>query len=378
MSELKTVRWGIWGTGAIAHQVASDFPLVGDAAIHAVASRRGERAKAFAARHGVARWYEGLEALLKDAEVDAVYVATPNQCHAGDAIACLEAGKGVLCEKPFALNAKQAEAVVDAARRRGIFCMEGMWTRFIPALQDAKRSIDAGAIGKVRLVQGNFAHAAPVGSGSRFFDIEAGGGALLDLGVYLVSLTHWLLGVPETVRGSASMGATGVDEQSAYQLGYAGGGLADLAASLHVHGSNEVTIYGETGSLRLCEPFYRAHRLEMKGYARPVASAADDSGSAPTGFRKVLGGPGMKGLRRRLSGLETLARGGQVKAFPFAGNGYQFELMEASRCVREGLLDSKVMPLEDSLAVMRTMDALRAQWGLVYPQESADAGENAK
>jgi predicted dehydrogenase len=371
MSPMKTIRWGIWGAGAIAHQVASDFPLADGAVIHGVASRRGERAKGFAARHGVARSYEGLAALLKDAEVDAVYIATPNQCHAADSIACLEAGKGVLCEKPFALNAKQAQEVVDAARRRGVFCMEGMWTRFIPALQEAKRSIDAGAIGKVRLVQGNFAHAAPVGPGSRFFDIEAGGGALLDLGVYLVSLTQWLLGVPETVRGTATVGATGVDEQSAYQLGFTSGALAELAASLHVHGSNEVTIYGETGSLRLCEPFYRAHRMEMKAYARPVASAREDLGAPPTGLRKVLGGPGMKGLRRRLSGLEALARGGQVKAFPFAGNGYRFELMEASRCVREGLLESKVMPLEDSLAVMRTMDALRAQWGLVYPQEQS-------
>jgi len=373
---MKTIRWGIWGAGAIAHQVASDFPLVGSldggAVIHAVASRRGERAKAFAARYGAGRSYEGLGALLADAEVDAVYIATPNQCHAADAIACLEAGKGVLCEKPFALNAKQAQEVAETARRLGVFCMEGMWTRFIPALQEAKRSIDAGAIGKVRLVQGNFAHPAPVGPGSRFFDIEAGGGALLDLGVYLVSLTQWLLGVPETVRGTATMGATGVDEQSAYQLGYASGALADLAASLHVLGSNEVTIYGETGSLRLCEPFYRAHRMEMKAYARPVASAAEEPGAAPTGLRKVLGGPGMKALRRRLSGLEGLVRGGQVKAFPFAGNGYQFELLEASRCVREGLLESKVMPLEDSLAVMRTMDALRAPWGLVYPQEKSE------
>jgi predicted dehydrogenase len=173
------------------------------------------------------------------------------------------------------------------------------------------------------------------------------------------------------------MGATRVDEQSAYQFGYAGGALADLAASLHVHGSNEVTIYGEKGSLRLCEPFYRAHRLEMNSYAQPAASAGEDVSAPPMGLRKALVGPGMKALRRRLSGLEGLMRGGQVKAFPFPGNGYQFELLEASRCVRDGLSESNIMPLDDSVAVMRTMDALRAQWGMVYPQEQPGAAENA-
>ena len=137
------IRWGIWGTGVIAHQVASDFRLVSGAVLHAVASRTVERAGQFASRHGIARSYGGLEPLLSDAEVDVVYVATPNYRHAEDCLACIQAGKAVLCEKPFALNLAEARQIVDAAQQRKVFCMEAMWMRFIPAVMEAKRLIDA-------------------------------------------------------------------------------------------------------------------------------------------------------------------------------------------------------------------------------------------
>jgi predicted dehydrogenase len=369
----KAVRWGVWGVGAVAQDVLSDFRLAGGAVVHAVASRRGERARVFASRHGVARWYEGLDALLNDGGVDAVYVATPNDCHAADCLAVIGAGKGVLCEKPFAVNLRQAEAIAAAARERKVFCMEGMWTRFIPAVVEAKRWIDSGAIGAVRMMQGNFAYPAAVAAGSRLFDLEAAGGVLLDRGVYLISLAQHLLGAPETVRGSARLGATGVDEQSAYQLGYASGALADLAASLHVRGTNEVAIYGETGRIRLCDPFYRAHRIVLESYARAQAGASAGERAEAGGAGRLLGAvrdsPGLKLLRRRLEPMMHLLRPGRVRSMPFAGNGYQFEILEASRCVREQRAESAVMPLKDSLAVMRTMDELRAQWGLVYPQD---------
>src|SRR5450631_2072978 len=170
------IRWGIWGTGAIAHSVASDFQLADGGLLHAVASRTKEHAKAFAFEHGVARWGEGLDFLLKDTEVDVVYVATPNQCHFEDCIACIRAGKAVLCEKPFALNLPQAQLIADAARLHKVFCMEAMWTRFIPAVREAKRCIDAGQFGPLRLIQGNFAYPASKGSDTRLFDIKLGGG----------------------------------------------------------------------------------------------------------------------------------------------------------------------------------------------------------
>lgn len=339
----RAIRWAIWGAGAIAHKVASDFPFADGALLHAVGSRNGEHARRFAVRHGSAKWYEGRDALLKDAEVEAVYIATPNHRHLDDCLACMDAGKAVLLEKPFALNAAQAQRMVDTARRRQVFCMEAMWTRFLPAVIEAKRLIGAGAVGPVRLMQGQFAHPAPNGGHSRLFDIEMGGGVLLDIGVYLISLAHHLLGVPESVTGIASIGATGVDEQSAYQLSYAGGAMADFAASLHVLGSNEVVIVGEAGLLRLCEPFYAAHRFVLETHARPSAA-----------------GPAMTSSNSGESREKTMA---------FAGNGYQFELMEVNRCLREHRTESAIMPLKDTLEVLRTMDTLRAQWGLVYPQE---------
>jgi len=367
------IRWGIWGTGAIAHSVASDFRMANGALLHAVASRTEERAKEFASEHRAARWYEGLDSLLKDTEVDVVYVATPNHRHLEDCLACIRAGKSVLCEKPFALNLAQAQLIANAARLHKVFCMEAMWTRFIPAVIEAKRCIDAGDIGPLRLIQGNFAYPTPRGNESRLFDIKLGGGALLDRGVYLVSLVQHLLGVPDLIRGATVLGPTGVDEQSSYQLVFAGGALADLAASLLVRGTNDFLICGERGSLRLYEPFFCAHRMVVQSYAYQEDVQRD---STKRGARKLVqrlrNKPTVKALRRRLGPLLEVLHRKWIRSFPFAGNGYQFELMEVNRCLREGRIESAIMPLNDSLEVMRLMDALRSQWGLVYPQECAE------
>jgi predicted dehydrogenase len=369
------IRWGIWGTGAIAHSVASDFRLADGALLHAVASRTGERAKEFASEHEVARWYEGLESLLQDPEVDVVYVATPNHRHLEDCLACIHAGKAVLCEKPFALNLAQAQLIANAARLHKVFCMEAMWTRFIPAVMEAKRCIDAGNIGPLRLIQGNFAYPASKGSESRLFNIKLGGGALLDRGVYLISLAQHLLGTPDVIRGTTVLGPTGVDEQSSYQLAFAGGAIADLAASLLVRGTNDILIVGEGGSLRLCEPFYCAHRMEVQPHA-VQKDVQRDSTKSPEGNRKLIRSvrknPTVQLLRRRLSPLLEVLHRKRVRSFPFAGNGYQFELMEVNRCLREERIESAIMPLDDSLEVMRLMDVLRLQWGMAYPQEYSE------
>lgn len=364
----KLIRWGIWGTGAIAHSAADDLRLVRGTVLHGVASRRVERARSFAAQHGIARFYAGLQDLLADPEIDVVYVASPNHCHLDDSLSCIQAGKALLCEKPFALDLDQAQRIVDAARQRKVFCMEAMWTRFIPAVAEAKRCIDAGVIGSIRLVQGNFSYPVPAGGEARFFDRQLGGGAMLDRGVYLISLAQHLLGRPQSIGGKATLGPTGVDEQSGYQLTYAGGALADLAASLRVRGTNEVWIFGEGGLLRLCEPFYRAHRLVLKLYPQQQAVVSQDSRSNSRGVRNS---PTAKSLLRRLSPLREFLSRGKVRTFPFAGNGYQFQFAEVSRCLREQLNESTIMPLDDSLEVMRAMDALRAQWNPARTQVTA-------
>ena len=205
----RTIKWGIWGTGSIAHAVAKDFRLVEDAVLYAVASRTAGHAKDFASEHSITTWHEGLDALLRDAKVDVIYIATPNHRHLDDCLACIRAGKAVLCEKPLALSMEQAALIADAARLYKVFCMEAMWTRFIPAVRDFKRSIESGEIGTPRLIQGNFAYSTTRGDDSRLFDIGMGGGALLDRGVYLISLAQYLLGAPDLICGTKVLGTSG-------------------------------------------------------------------------------------------------------------------------------------------------------------------------
>lgn len=354
------VRWGFWGAGAISHQVARDLCRVDGAQGLAVASRNIESARAFAGVHRLPRVHASLEAMLDDAEIDVVYVATPAHRHAQDTIACLRSGKAVLCEKPFALNEAQALEMIAEARRAGRFCMEAMWMQFIPAVQAVHELVRSGAIGRVRMLTGDFAYPIAHDPRSPMFAPELGGGALLDLGVYLVTLAHSLLGEAVSVRANAQLTSTGVDEHSAYQMQYADGATAQLWAGFTVRGTNSVVIVGEKGQIRLHEPFYRAHRFSVSHDAppSPAGTVAADGGLAAR-IRRALA---QQGVHRRIDWLSAAWRHLGSRSMPFAGNGYQFELDEVTRCLRAGRVESAVMPLADSLAVARTMDRLRASW----------------
>jgi len=358
------IRWGIWGTGSIARQVAADFPLTRNSKIHAVASRSLDRAQRFAAEHNAASAYQGLDALLADRSVDVVYIATPHRCHAPDAIACLRAGKPVLCEKPFTLNTAEAERVVTAARENRVFCMEAMWTRFIPAIREVKRLLNDGAIGSPRLLQGNFSFLAAPDHDVLTQSGAQGGGALLDIGVYLISLAHHLLGPPDALSSAATLSPLGADEQSVYQLSWPNGALGDFAASLRVLSPNDFLIAGDRGSLHIEQPFYRPHRFLQRRYAQPPPLSAPRAHS-PLPLRLKAAAKGSSAaqlLLRRFSPLVGFALRGKLHHLPFAGNGYQFQIDEVAACLHYGRTESAVMPLEDSLAVMRTLDQLRAQW----------------
>lgn len=370
MGALNQVGWGIWGAGAIAHEVASDFPLVSGARLRAVASRTLAHAQQFALRHGVRHSAAGLDSLLSDTSIDVIYIATPHTFHADDALACIQAGKAVLCEKPFTVNAAQAERVVNAARERGVFCMEAMWTRFVPAVVAARDHIRSGRLGPVRLVQGNFAYPAAFEPNGRLFDRALAGGTLLDRGVYLVSMCEYLLGTPLSVHGTAMIGSSGVDESSTYHLTHQDGSLANLSSSIRVRGSNDFQVFGERSSLRLAEPFYRAHRLELSAVSAPSPAPADatSKGMAAQIKDALRGSASLKGLRRKAFWPGQLKPKSGI-SLPFPGNGYQFEIAEVTRCLQQGLLESPLMLLNESINVMRTMDTLRKQWGLVYPQE---------
>jgi predicted dehydrogenase len=358
----KVIRWGVFGTGGIAHTVARDFRFVQDAALLAVASRELTRAQAFAQRHAIARAYGSYDALLQDDDIDVVYIATPHMRHGDDALACIHAGKAVLCEKPFTLNAREAQAVIQAARDRGVFCMEAMWMRFIPLIREVKAQVEQGEIGEVTHLAAAFGYPLPFDPRSRNFNPALGGGALLDRGIYPLSLSFYLLGQPASMASEANMGSTGVDMTSHYRLHYDSGAVAVLSASCAVYQPSEAMIRGTAGQIHIHAPFLRPHRITVR------------QGVAAGGYRRrslhwLTGTRGYQLVKRYLDKpLSTL--GGQGDVFQrFPGLGYQFELEAVTRRLQAGKLEHDIMPLDETLAIMQTMDEIRQQWGLVYPSE---------
>jgi predicted dehydrogenase len=367
----RPIRWGILGTGLIARAFALDLRLVDGAKVAAIGSRDLDRAQAFAGEFGAMRAYDSVAALAGDDEVDVVYVATPHQRHRDDCLACLSMGRAVLCEKPFTLNAAQAGEVINQARASGKFCMEAMWMRFHPLIQQVRDLVRSGAIGEVRLLTADFGYPAAFAPENRFYDLQAGGGSLLDRGVYPLSLAYFLLGPPTDVVGRASIGSTGVDEQQSTLLTFKGGGLAVLTASLRSRLPNEAVVIGTRGQIRIHERFYAPRRLSITHLEEPVGSVASNP---TTGWKARLKRNPL--LRRAYDTLGSpllglVRRGGQSLVHYSPGEGYHYEAAEVMRCLRTGLLESPIMPLDESKAILATTDSLRRSWGLAYPGENA-------
>ena len=326
------VRWGILGTGKIARAFANALKDVPDAVLAAVASRSLDKAQAFVQEFGGnAAAYGSYQELLDASGIDLVYVATPHPRHADNALMALRAGKGVLCEKAFTVNLREAEQVVTLARSKRLFLMEAMWTRFLPAYVEVKRILDSGEIGTPRHLVADFGFVADHGPQHRILNHELGGGALLDIGVYSLSVAAGLLGRVSEIRAQAQFGPTGVDMQTAFTLKHEGGGLSSCGCSLHAHSPAELTVAGELGWVRMNGKFARATSITV-------------------GLRD--------GTTRT---IETR----------FLGNGFVHEVMEVHRCWRAGLLESPGMPLDETLALMGVMDEIRRQVGLSYEADRA-------
>lgn len=323
-----TTKWGIIGTGNIAGQFARGLAAMTDAELVAVGSRSQESAQTFADTHGAARAHSSYEALAADPEVEAVYVATPHPMHLENSLLCIEHGKAVLCEKPFTLNAGEAQTLIDAAKAKGVFVMEAMWTRFFPVMTKLKELVEGGAIGEVKLLQADFGYNSAFNPESRTFNPDLGGGALLDVGVYPISLASFLLGTPVEVSSQAHLGQTGVDEQAAVVLKHEGGALALLSTAVRATTPQEAVIMGTGGSVRLPAAWWKPETLIL-----------------------------------------TTEAGEETFDSPLPHNGYPYEAAEVARCLQAGLTESPVMPLAETLAVMKTLDACRAQWGMKYPGE---------
>ncbi len=323
------IRWGILGTGRIAGDFATGLAAESDAEIVAVGSRAQHTADEFADRFAIPNRHPTYDALAADPDVDIIYIATPHTLHKENTISCLNAGKAVLCEKPFAINSAEAQEMIDCARTNGIFLMEAMWTRFLPHIRDMVRRIEDGQIGEIRLFQGDFCYRAPVNPASRAFNPDLGGGALLDIGVYPISLVHHLLGGPARIASLAHLGETGVDELAAMLFQYEDGALAVMSTAVRANTPHSLHISGTKGEIR-----------------------AHDRWWAPSGFT----------IRRDGHEQETVRP-------DFIGNGWNYQAVECGRCLREGLTEHELMPLDESLAIMRLMDGLRQDWGLRYPIE---------
>ena len=322
------VRWGVIGPGAIAVGFADAMRLVDDGEIVAVASRSAERADAFGDRFGVATRYDSYAALGEDPNVDVVYVATPQSRHASDTVAILQAGKHVLCEKPFALNAGYARQMVDEARSRGLFLMEAIWSRFLPSYRSMVDVIGTGRIGEPLLVEADFGFRRPMDPEDRLFRLDLGGGGLLDLGIYPIQLCSLVLGHPQHAAAEGVIGETGVDEQVAAVLRHPGGGLGVVKAALRVGMTCTGRISGTEGWIDIPALMH-----------------------CPNAF------------------TVTTVAGSELVDCSYEGNGLRFEIEEVHRCLAAGETESPGMPLDETIVLAATLDSIRHQIGLVFPGE---------
>ncbi|MFI9322647.1 Gfo/Idh/MocA family protein [Kitasatospora aureofaciens] len=322
------IRWGILGTGVMATDFAEDLLRLPDAELVAVGSRTEQAARSFADRFNIPAAHGSWQDLVAD-DLDIIHIATPATTHYSAAALCLEAGRAVLCEKPFTIDAAESRSLLDIARRKQCFLMEGMWMRCNPSVRRIAELVSEGAIGKLRTVHADLSVAVPSDPLLRLRNPLLGGGALLDMGVYGISFTHLLLGPPDTVSAWSCLTPEGVDSHTGMILGYESGAMALLSCSILAETPASAVVQGTDGRIELpydftCPPSFTLHR----------------TGRPPEVFRT-----------------------------PWEGHGFLYEAAEAMRCLRASAIESPLVPWQSTLDVMEVMDRARSQIGLRYPTE---------
>lgn len=323
-------NWGIIGPGKIAHKFAQDLEQVSGAKIYAIAGRNQERAQRFADVYQVPHAFDDVSQLLALPDLDVVYIATPHTQHHQYTIQCLEAGKAVLCEKPWAINSREAEEVAALAREKQVFLMEAVWTRFLPTTQKILSLIAEGTIGTVESIQADFGfRVLEPDPESRLFNPALGGGSLLDIGLYPVFLAQLLLGNPEQIYAHARLSETGVDAEMNILLDYGPGQVANLHSTFGAHTKTEAFIHGSKGSIHWHTRWHE-----------------------PTHFSVLLP-----------------EQGPENYFFDYQTHGYSYEAERVQECLAQGLLECPELPLDFSLKMTKLLDDIRQKAGVQYPQD---------
>lgn len=331
----KPIRWGILGTGGIARLFTKDLLLNG-MSVQAVGSRSRDSAERFASEFSIPDRHASYEELAANPSVDVIYVATPHTFHAENALLALRHGKHVLIEKPFTLNAAQAQAVVEEADKSGLLVLEAMWTRFLPHMLRVREIIASGTIGTVRTVMADHGQLLPSDPLHRLNNPSLGGGALLDLGIYPVSLAVDILGIPSEIHAIARRTPTDVDAQISVLFNYESGSHAMLQAALDARGPMRASIIGSEGRIEIQGVWYEPAIFDVFDRANKIVEHWEQ---------------------------------------PVKGRGMQYEAMEVENCLRRGDISSRLLPPLQSLAIMGILDSIREQIGLQYPDEQSTQEE---
>lgn len=326
------IRWGILGCGRIARKFAADLTLVDDAILMAAGARSIESANAFAKDFPVTYTHGSYEELVQNENVDVIYVATPHSEHYSNVMLCLEHNKAALCEKAFAVNYRQAKAMIDKAREKKVFLMEALWTKFLPNHQKLQSLLQENKIGDIKSVLINFGFAPQPPVPPRLFDRSLAGGTMLDIGIYNVFMAMSVLGKPATIKAFMTPASTGVDEQCAVTLLYENGAIAQLFSTFSSNLATEANINGTNGRIKLTHRFY----------------------SQDATIEYYSGQPDSKQI---------------IEVERGEGHGYQHEAQHVCDCLHKGVTESPVMSHNDTLQLMEVLDAIRKEAGIKYKED---------
>jgi predicted dehydrogenase len=322
----ESINWGIIGLGKIAQKFVSDLALVDGSKLQAVGSRGLDKARDFATKNRAKEAYGSYEELVQDSKIDVVYIATPHVYHAELTHLCLDHGKSVLCEKPFAMNIDEVRGMIEKAKNKNLFLMEALWTRFIPATEKLLELIGKGTIGELRSIHADFGFKAEYDPTKRLFNKSLGGGALLDIGIYPLYMAQLILGSPDSVNANAHFGATGVDHSLGILLGYENDKQAVLHATLSSTTQTAAWIHGSEGSIYMHPRFHHCARLSVYKEHQEIESFE----------------------------------------IPYIGSGYYHEIEAVNHSLYEGQIQNPKMSWDDSLKLIELLDRVRDQVGLHY------------